>query len=245
MAGQDQLSHTAALTLEDGRVERDAEAKRAAANSRPAGAGRPGWLFLSVWTLLSALAPVAALAVSFPMFRVLIEALGPTVVRYGYSSPTEDALGLFVFYPALGVILGGVEALLLRRYVAGAWRWLLAITAGWTAVLVFSDLTVAIVRLTEIELSPAVRMWVPLFMLGLISGGLQWLFFQRTIQGAAWFLPAALLGAVWIPASREYLGGISYLGQFIGTTAAPGLVSGLAVVLLLRNRPGKMERAAI
>lgn len=206
--------------------------------------GGPGVVFLSTWTILSALAPVAAFALSFPFLRLLIEALGPTVVRYGHSGPTEDALGHFVFFPALGLILGAVQALLLRRYLGGAWRWLLAIVAGWMAALVFQESTVATARLTEIKLHPALWTWLPLVGLGLLSGSLQWLLFRHTISGAVWFLFASLLGAALIPDSREYLGDISYLGQFMGMTAVPGVLSGVTAMLLLRNRGGSSRRAA-
>jgi len=208
---------------------------------KPVRLGRPGLAFLSAWTVLSALAPVAAFAISIPFWRALILVLGPTIVRYGHSSATEDALGLFIFFPTLGLILGIVQALLLRRYVAGARRWLLAIVAGWAAVLAFYELTIATARLTEVTLNPTVRTWLPLVALGLLSGGLQWLFFRRALPGAVWFFPAALLGVAYIPASRDYLGETSLLGQLIGFTAVPGFLSGLTAVLLLRNRGGTLR----
>lgn len=208
--------------------------------SAPA-SGRPGWRFLGGWALLCILAPAFAFLATFPLIAILNRLLGPAVVRYGHSSPTEDALFHLLFFPALGVLLGWAQALLLRRYLPGAWRWLLAVAAGWVAFALVAEGVTALAHLAGISTRPAVWEILLFLTLGLVSGGLQWLFFRRALAGAAWLAVANVLALSLVPLAAaiwQQLVGDNLLGQLPAVGLAAGFPAGLTAMLLLRAQGG-------
>ena len=209
----------------------DDRRRSSAMENRPGG-GTPGWLFLVVWTVLGILAMPLAYLLAISFLRLLILWLGPTFERYGRSGPTEDVFGFLILFLFIGLFLGLLQARLLRRYLAHTWRWALATSAGFVALLLFMEAWNTIAYVAGIQLYyPNLYGLLALLTVGGVSAGLQWVFFRRDIPGAGWLLVASVVSAPLIISAQPYP------SPPIAFIAGPSFVSGLTLLLLLRRRP--------
>ena len=206
--------------------------RRSSVTERGLVSGKPGWIFLIVWMALGILATPLAYLLVIPFLRLLILWLGPTVERYGRSGPTEDAFGFLILFLLIGLFLGLLQALLLRRYLANVWRWALAMGAGFVTLLLFREVWNTIAYVAGIQLHyPNLYGLLALLTMGGVSAGLQWFFFRREIPGAGWLLVASVVSAPLIVLAQPYP---APPNAFI---AGPSFVSGFTLLLLLRLRP--------
>jgi hypothetical protein len=128
-----------------------------------------------------------------------------------------------------GVLVGVLQWLVLRRYLAQAGRWVLA-SLGATAVF-------ALVVFSLGAFSPDAGLVGGAVLYGTVVGVLQWLVLRRQATRAGWWVPTSTVG---------WLVGIP-LGGMLGPPgwAWYGAITGAALVWLLRRRPlGSEQRPA-
>ena len=135
----------------------------------------------------------------------------PTVILGGY-------LGVVVG----GILIGVLQWLVLRRYLAGAGRWVPA-SLGAAAVVGVVSFGVGMV---DVDVG-----WVGgVSAFGTVVGVLQWLVLRRQVPLALWWVLASTVG--WVVGMP--LGDINGPP---GLGAAYGAITGTALVWLLRQRP--------
>jgi hypothetical protein len=121
---------------------------------------------------------------------------------------------------SVGLLIGVLQWVVLRRYLRQAGWWILASALGWAAgwgiVIAVAQLEIGL--LTE-----------PL--LGAAMGMLQWLVLRRQLRQAGWWIVVSTLG--WTVA-------LTGLADQLLAGAVAGAVTGIALELLLRY-PGLMK----
>jgi alpha-tubulin suppressor-like RCC1 family protein len=116
----------------------------------------------------------------------------------------------------VGVAVGALQWFVLRQYLYQENQWVLASTIAWAVSLVVGWA----VSLTS-------TFW-PALVIGTVVGVSQWYVLRRHVPRAGWWIFANLMG--WIIAFRllEY--------SWVGFAIAPGVVTGVALVWLLRQK---------
>jgi hypothetical protein len=135
----------------------------------------------------------------------------PTVILAGY-------LGLAVG----GILMGVLHALVLRKHVTQAWRWVLA-SLGATAVVGVVIFGVGVV-------SADLGWLAGVSVFGTVVGVLQWAVLRRQVPRAGWWVLASTAG--WVVGMP--LGDVNGPP---GLGAAYGVITGTVLVWLLRRRP--------
>jgi len=128
-------------------------------------------------------------------------------------------LGGFVFaglaLAASGVFVGAFQAFVLKGRIPRPLRWVQYSVIGW----VLGYLLVVLGIPPGLEALNG-------FVLGLAVGVAQWLILRRELNWAGWWIPFSVMG--WVT-------GLAILPGFMLTGTMAGLLTGLALEILLRN----------
>jgi len=159
----------------------------------------------TAWLLWSAVS-FAGLAIDRLVFRKnlaewLLLAIARWIVSNGLDLRAFELASAVALGVADGAILGVLQWLALRRWfpraarwvwvTALAWAWALA--AFWLIVDLFPPLQDS--RFARDPTSFQIGI-VDSLLAGVVVGGVQWLLLRRWAKGAAWWVPASVLGAV-------------------------------------------------
>jgi hypothetical protein len=164
-------------------------------------------------------------------------------ISLGYRFfPTDTFANGIAFGFVMGATGGCFQWFVLRERIAGAGLWALASAVGFG---------LALGALEAVDTGEHIVMAA--FLMGVVSGILQWLILRRKLPRAGWWLLANLLGSLVganalpiarpiLDASYWYLFWIT-LGLLLG--ARNGAITGAALVWLLRPSPSSyIERLA-
>ncbi len=184
-----------------------------------------GWGF---W-ILYVLASTFGMLVGFVLGFFLVDAL-PDVVGEWFGT---SVLGI-----VLGMAVGILQWLVLRRRVSGAGWWIFASAIGGFAIFqagLFFGFS------TEYESSAALLGWAGVVALGGVAAGtLQWLVLRGQAARAGWWVLASTVGWVLsVMGVRELPWGVDpsdLLWGMVATGAVLGVVTGGVLVWLLRHR---------
>lgn len=189
---------------------------------------QPRWRFYLGWVAVSAASiPIAGL-LAWTIITLVEEVMGSQIEVGGRTHITEDFLFSWVFFPLLGLLMGCLQYLILRRHVPRIGAWISATVVGWT-------LSLAVVRLV---FGSAGWRFDAAVMAALLGGAValpQWWVLRRRVRHAGWWLVAGCLG--WGLAGL--ITGQTILISFEAIVAGlmPAVAAGLALWLLLDRLP--------
>ena len=188
----------------------------------------PAWVGLNLLSIPAAI--VAALGLVILIDRIVGPIDGPEAV---------DILSPVLYISMIILVMTVLQWLLLRRYLPYAGVWVPLTVLGWLCgILLFYLLWLSGYN-APVEWSAALSL--PFF--GALVGGFQWLYLRRVIDRAGYWVLASTVGyGVW---ARGQFGSFTSIPEFLFFILAPFVITGLALVLLLRldARTAEGERA--
>ena len=101
---------------------------------------KPEWYFYPGWVVLSAISIPIAWVIYWALISQVEKVMGGTIQVGGQTRITEDFLLLYILCPALGLVTGLLQYLLLRRYLLRMGWWITATTLGWSLAFIGGDL---------------------------------------------------------------------------------------------------------
>lgn len=118
-------------------------------------------------------------------------------------------------FVVIGIAMAVLQWLVLQHHLKGSRWWLIATALGWTFGSVF--VTVAL---------PGVADFTAGVIIGGSTGFSQWLILRQEVRWSAWWIAINIVA--WTT-------GLALLPGILLTGVLPGAITGLALVLLLRN----------
>ncbi|HEX2992672.1 MAG TPA: hypothetical protein VHO49_18445 [Anaerolineales bacterium] len=191
---------------------------------------RPRWSFYATWILLTSLSIPIAFFLTLIVLRIITRVVGDVIYVDGVRHITEDYLWIYPFIPIVGLLTGGLQYGLLRRYLPRMGGWVLATAGGWL-------LGVLLIALPGREnlINEFLGMSLVFLLMGLSIGVGQWLILRQRLAHAGWWIAANLLGWGLLGLIRAD----STLDQFslfvIGLL--PACVTALVLALLMKGDP--------
>jgi hypothetical protein len=194
---------------------------------------RPRWFFYPAWVALSAICIPVAWAVVWVIISQVVRTVGDTIQVDGCTLITEDLLFSYIFFPAIGLVTGFLQSLLLRLYLPRMRWWIAATTLGLLMSLVGS-------RLLSRALYDTLDSTRAGMLLTTLTGGsiglAQWLVLQQRVRHSA----------LWILANTLGWGVVGWVGPTlsnqmiipaVGLLLVPGIATSIALWLLLGRLP--------
>lgn len=125
---------------------------------------------------------------------------GDYIYVNGVRHITEDYLFSWMFFPLIGLLQGGIQALILREVHPRPGIWALVTPAGWIAGFVILRVVSEwfFTRWTSQENSP-LYLLIVFFTLGVCISLAQWLVLRRWAARAGWWVLFSTLGWVILP----------------------------------------------
>lgn len=150
---------------------------------------KPQWSFYATWILLTSISIPIAFFLTLIVLRIIIRVVGDVVYVNGVRHITEDYLWIYPFIPIVGLLTGGLQYGLLRRYLPRMGRWVLATAGGWL-------LGVLLIALPGREnlINEFLGLSLVFLLMGLSIGVGQWLLLRERLAHAGWWIAANLLG---------------------------------------------------
>ena len=203
-------------------------------------AGNPNLLWLSGWILLSLIAlPIAGLLMApiAALLLVVLNALTPLGLFTTYSGEISQGIGIFF---SLAITTSVTQWLLLRPFLPGAQRWILATIAGWLA----GGLVIAAESfvLNTTGLPSMLTFILGAVSIGAVLGTAQMLYLRHVIPNAGWWLVINVLAF-----SSLLLVGptVTNLIELFAVLILPGLITGVGMRALIVRRPIPSGEAAV
>ena len=151
--------------------------------------GEPRWSFYAAWILLTSLSIPIAFLLTLIVLRIITLVVGDIIYVNGVRHITEDYLWIYPFIPIVGLLTGGLQYRLLRRYLPRMGGWVLATAGGWL-------LGVLLIALPGREslINEFLGMSLVFLLMGLAIGVGQWLLLRERLAHAGWWIAANLAG---------------------------------------------------
>jgi len=195
---------------------------------------KPKWFFYLFWVLLSALSVPLAFVIYAAVISIIVPWIGVRMQVGDLSVITEDYLLPYIFIPAIGLLTGCFQYLLLRRYWPHIGWWILATSLGWVILAAVMVLRYPLSLRFGFEFTLT---WLPVItyiICGLIAGLAQWLLLRRRLPHATWWIAASILGWGLIGLTvNEALKDFSVLSLGF----LPAMATGAALWLLVEKLP--------
>ena len=155
---------------------------------------KPNWFFYLSWVMLSALSVPLAFVIYWGVISIIVPWVGVRMQVGDLSVITEDYLLPYIFTPAIGLLTGLFQYLLLRRCWSRIGWWIVATSLGWVLLA-----TVMVLRYPlYLRFGPDFTYtWLPVItyiICGGIAGLAQWLLLRRRLPHATWWIAASILG---------------------------------------------------
>ncbi len=190
---------------------------------------KPEWFFYPAWIILTMLCVPIAFILSLIILKlVIINFVGDIIYVDGVRRITEDYLGMYVFAPIMGLVMGVLQYGLLRRYLPRIGWWVLATSGGWLLgvllVLLSGRLYYWTFEAFDIDL--------PFTVLGLSLGVGQWLLLRRRLPRAGWWIGVNIVGWGLLDLITD-----GSLGQFglLALGFLPACVTAVTLALLMNQ----------
>ncbi|WP_322508507.1 hypothetical protein [Anaerolinea sp.] len=156
--------------------------------------------FSILWTFSGLASILLAWGISFGLVLLARSIVGDYVVVNGVRHITEDYLFSWMFFPLIGLLQGGIQALILREVHPRPGMWALVTPAGWIAGFVIlravSEWFIAKRTFPE---PPWFYLLTVFLTLGLCISLAQWLVLRRWAARAGWWVLFSTLGWVILP----------------------------------------------
>lgn len=182
-----------------------------------------GWALWLGWVL----ANIAGAVAGFPL------AMAALWVITAMGVADERAIFPYVLFPVVGVCIGGMQWLILRRYTAGADIWVLFTAAAWPLCYAFIGLAIrGAITIGGVSFTGPASWMATFALIGAALGGIQWLVLRRHFSQAGWWVLASAAGFALFAAFGSQID-ILALVALLG--AIPGATTGAALVWLLQQ----------
>ncbi len=149
----------------------------------------PRWSFYAAWILWTSLSIPIAFFLTLIVLRIITRVVGDYIYVNGVRHITEDYLWIYPFIPIVGLLTGGLQYGLLRRYLPRMGGWVLATAGGW----ILGVLLIALPG-RESLINEFLGMSLVFLMMGLGIGVGQWLILRERLVHAGWWIAANLAG---------------------------------------------------
>jgi hypothetical protein len=177
---------------------------------------------------------IISIPVAWGVYWVLVSqieiAVGDTIQVGGQRHITEDFLLPYIFWPALGLVTGFLQYLLLRRYLQRMYGWIVATAFGWSLALIADRLFYNTLYATlDVDL-----IWLnalAIVLAGGATGLTQWLVLRRRVRHAAWWILASAIS--WGIVGLVTAGTLSSLPDLLAFTLVPNIATSIVLWLLL------------
>jgi len=197
---------------------------------------KPKWFFYPAWVVLSSISKPIAFAICLALISLAKEAVGSTILVGGQPGPTEDFLLGYFLWPALGLVTGFLQYLLLRCQLPRIGWWIAATTLGLLLGQIGSR---ALYHRTLFGTLDVSAIWFEALTTALVGGAMglaQWLVLRQRVRHAAWWILANVLswgvvGGVGATLSNQMVIPI------VGILLVPGIATSIALWLLLDRLP--------
>jgi hypothetical protein len=194
---------------------------------------RPKWFFYPAWVALSAISTPIAAAIAWLLVAGVETLVGGTIQVAGQTRITEDYLSSYILLPALGLLAGFLQYLLLRRHLPRMRWWIVATVAGLLLGHVGG-------RLLYHPLHGSLRStWFAVLMTLLIGASVgiaQWLVLRQRVRHAIWWVLANAVGWGVVGWGAATLSNEMVIPA-VGILLAPGIATSIALWLLLDRLP--------
>lgn len=197
-------------------------------------AGSSGAKWLAGWTLLSTMAIPAALIVVAPLAVLLMGLVNLGAMAGYWPAASAASLQGIGAVGGLALTLSTAQWLLLRKLLPNAGRWFLATGVG----VALGGIMVGIL-MWSISGQGWEDVWLmaaALLPIGLALGLAQWLYLRGVLPNAHWIVFIDVLAAASILLAGAVYTSLAELLVF----ALPGVITGLGLLLLLRQSGAEM-----
>ena len=195
---------------------------------------RPGWFIYPAWVVLSTISIPLAWVIAWVLISQTKKIVGATIQVGGTTRITEDYLLTYFFLPALGLLMGFLQYLLLRRHLQRMGWWVAVTTLGLLLTLLSGKFL-----FSPFYAAFGSAIWLRILTTALMGGALglvQWLVLRQRVNHAAWWILANLLGWAIVGWGAATLSNQMVLFA-VGTLLVPGTVTSLTLWLLLDRLP--------
>ena len=200
---------------------------------------KPAWLFYPGWVALSAISIPIAWSITWAIVSRIVQVVGGRIQVAGQSHITEDFIGGYVLLPMLGLLIGVLQYLLLRRYLPRMVWWIPATVLGWALPLLLGRASVG--WLPALAIDPVWSGALGFALIGASIGVCQWLVLRRRIHRATLWVLASILG--WGMSGLVSGETISSQLDVIALAVLPPTAVSLAWWLLLDKLPTRNLRS--
>ena len=196
---------------------------------------KPNWFFYPAWVAVVSISIPITFAIYWVLISLVKESVGSTIQVGGQPHITEDFLLPYILWPALGLVTGFLQYLLLRRHLPRIGWWIAGTTLGWLLGLI-ADRVLYRTLYGTLDVS---AIWFETLMTALAGGAMglaQWLVLRQRVRHAAWWILANVLswGVVgWGAATLSN----QMVIPAVGIVLVPGIATSIALWLLLDRLP--------
>jgi hypothetical protein len=192
---------------------------------------KPRWLFYAGWVVLHVVAAAAAWYLTWGAMKLVTQWVGDRIQVAGQSHITEDFLFMYVLFPAIGLVSGVLQYLLLRRFFPHAGWWIAATVLGWLTPFAVGALVISVLGRRNDTLS----IMVGLLVMGMVIAVPQWWLLRRRVRYAWCWIPAYGIG--WCLAGLLNLVTTEPLPVILAIACLPAVGTAFACWLLLDRLP--------
>ena len=212
------------------------------------------------WVVVTASGLPIGFIVSFVITFLIVRVIGNTIQIGDHTAPTEDVIMGYYLVPILGLSIGGLQWLVLRRYLPRMGWWILVTCLGMLLAHEISDPLRSLVTSLDFEIDS--DYWDFILTMILIGGSiglLQWFVLRKHVSRASWWIPANVIG--WalsfgsvfvltkIYASVHYSSSFMEIAsmalQALAFALIPAIVTSITLWLLLNPAKGGLPRPII
>jgi hypothetical protein len=196
---------------------------------------KPSWFLYPAWVALSSISIPIAFVIFWALISLVKEAVGSAIQVGGQPRITEDFLMPYIFWPALGLVTGFLQYLLLRRHLLRIGWWIIVTTLGLLLGLIVRR-ALYLTLYGNLDVS---AIWFETLMTALVGGAMglvQWLVLRQRVHHAAWWILASVLGWGIVGWGAATLSSPMVIPA-VGILLIPGIATSIALWLLLDQFP--------
>jgi len=179
--------------------------------------------------VLSAISIPIAWVIYWALISQVEKVMGGTIQVGGQTRITEDFLLLYILCPALGLVTGLLQYLLLRRYLPRMGWWIATTTLGWSLAFIGGSLLYR-ASYTTLDVNSIGVVALRIVLVGGAIGLAQWLVLRRRVRYAAWWILANVLGWGALIVGETFSSLLAFLMM-------PAIATSFALWLLLDKLP--------
>lgn len=209
------------------------------------------------WVVVTASGLAIGFIVSFIIIFLIMRVIGNTIQVGDLTAPTEDVIMGYILVPILGLSIGCLQWLVLRRYLPRMGWWILATCLGMLLANRISDPLRSLVTSLDFEIdSDYLDIIFTTILIGGSIGLLQWFVLRKHVSRVSWWIPANVIG--WVlsfgsvfvmtkiftsgNASSAFMEIAEMALQALALALIPAIVTSLTLWLLLASAKGGVPR---